>query len=104
MRPFRTHVFLYRMLASIFVVEAIFLAIAFTKCKTPDNCPKLGDRSETLFTAAIATTLSLLTGAAVLKTPQSSDDDRDASAEPPQPQPSPPARGRASGQVSRKES
>ena len=72
-RPFRAKVFLFRMLAGIFVVEASFLAFAFSKCaqsieSDPDatvvsKCPKIGDRAETLFIAAISTTLSLLTGA-----------------------------------------
>ena len=53
--------FLLRMLASIFAVEAIFLGIAFTKC-TPESCRSLGDRSETLFGVAVATTLALLKG------------------------------------------
>jgi len=70
--PFRARVFLFRMLASIFVVEALFLAYAFVQCsrpipKTPvpmlnERCPKLGERSETLFVAAVSVTLSLLTG------------------------------------------
>ena len=60
------------MLACIFLVEASFLAFAY-KCSVPipgnvapmvsERCPKLGDRAETLFVAAVATTLSLLTGA-----------------------------------------
>ena len=72
-RPFRSKVFLFRMLAGIFIVEAFFLGFAFFKCaqsieNTPDatvagKCPKIGDRAETLFIAAISTTLSLLTGA-----------------------------------------
>ena len=72
-RPFRSKVFLYRMLAGIFITEAMFLAFAFYKCSIPipgnvaplvtERCPKLGDRAETLFVAAVATTLSLLTGA-----------------------------------------
>lgn len=71
MKPFRPKVFLYRMLGAIFVVEALFLGFAFYRCserrpgepiKLVDRCPKLGDRSETLFVAAITTTLSLLTG------------------------------------------
>ena len=72
-RPFRTKVFLLRMLACIFLAEASFLAFAFSKCarsieNDPDatvvsKCPKIGDRAETLFVAAISTTLSLLTGA-----------------------------------------
>ena len=75
LRPFRTQPFLFRMLAVIFLVEAGFLAFAFIKCSTPipgnpvplvnERCPKLGERSETLFIAAITTTLSLLTGAGV---------------------------------------
>ena len=60
------------MLASIFIVEALFLGFAFYRCserrvneppKLVDRCPRLGDRAETLFIAAISTTLSLLTGA-----------------------------------------
>lgn len=71
-RPFRSKVFLYRMLAGIFIVEALFLAFAFKRCGDvqpgepvllSQRCPKLGDRAETLFVAAVATTLSLLTGA-----------------------------------------
>lgn len=60
------------MLAAIFLTEAGFLAFAFWKCSLPipgnpvpmvaDRCPKLGERAETLFVAAVATTLSLLTG------------------------------------------
>ena len=73
-RPFRPKIFLYRMLAAIFMAEAGFLAFAFVKCSAPipgdplptvtDRCPKLGERAETLFVAAVATTLSLLTGVA----------------------------------------
>ena len=73
-QPFRPKIFLYRMLAAIFLTEAGFLAFAFAKCSAPipgqpvplvaERCPKLGERAETLFVAAVATTLSLLTGAA----------------------------------------
>ena len=73
MKPFRAKVFLFRMLACIFLAEAGFLAFAFWKCGQPipgqpvplvaERCPKLGERSETLFVAAISVTLSLLTGA-----------------------------------------
>ena len=73
MKPFRAKVFLFRMLACIFLAEAGFLAFAFVKCSQPipgqpvplvaERCPKLGERSETLFVAAISVTLSLLTGA-----------------------------------------
>ena len=66
-RPFRPTVFLFRMLAAIFFTEAGFLAFAFVKCSQPtpgttlmERCPKLGERSETLFIAAISTTLGLI--------------------------------------------
>ena len=78
------------MLAVIFATEAGFLAFAFWKCSLPipgspvplvsERCPKLGERAETLFVAAVATTLSLLSGALSLK------DDRDVSLEPTKPQ------------------
>jgi hypothetical protein len=61
------------MLAGIFIIEAGFLGFAFAKCAqsierdqdatVASKCPKIGDRAETLFVAAISTTLSLLTGA-----------------------------------------
>ena len=58
------------MLAAIFLTEAGFLAASFYVCSLPlegktiqEKCPKIGDRAETLFVAAVATTLSLLTGA-----------------------------------------
>ena len=73
-KTFRPQVFLFRMLACIFAVEAGFLAFAFAKCSTPlpnqeapmiaERCPNVGERAETLFVAAISTTLSLLGGAA----------------------------------------
>ena len=69
-RPFRPKIFLYRMLAAIFLAEAGFLAASFYICSRPvagttiqDRCPKVGSRAEALFVAAVATTLSLLTGA-----------------------------------------
>ena len=72
-RPFRPKLFLYRTLLLIFVTEFLFMAFAFVKCSQPvpgkevqkitERCPKIGERSETLFVAAITTTLSLLTGA-----------------------------------------
>jgi len=68
-RPFRAKVFLFRMLAAIFIVEAGFLAFAFWGCSRTEagqtviqRCPKISEKSETLFLAAITTTLSLLTG------------------------------------------
>lgn len=71
---FRTEVFLYRMLLGIFIVEALFLGFSFSKCTqlaekststVQEQCPRLGEKSESLFGIAIATTLSLLTGQAV---------------------------------------
>ena len=68
--PFDREKFLFRMLAAIFVVEAVFLSVGFYKCTqlSPDDyvkvCPKLGSRSEALFGVAIATTLSLIGGSA----------------------------------------
>ena len=59
-RPFRQRVFLFRLLASIFAVEAFFLAFSFVRCKDAEMCPDLGTRSEQLFGVAVATTLSLL--------------------------------------------
>ena len=70
-RPFRPKIFLFRMLAAIFLVEGGFLAFAFYACSQTgpnqtiiERCPKLSEKSESLFVAAVATTLSLLTGAA----------------------------------------
>jgi len=70
-------VFLFRMLALIFLTEALFLGFSFVKCSEPisdkstvtvkERCPDIGERSETLFLAAITTTLSLLTGAGSLR-------------------------------------
>ena len=81
-KPFRRDVFLFRMLGTIFAVEASFLAFAFWKCSIPipgqpvpmvsERCPKLGERAETLFVAAVATTLNLLSGVSVSQQSQSS--------------------------------
>lgn len=78
-KEFRPQVFLFRMLACIFAVEASFLAFGFAKCSVPlpgnvapmvgERCPELGERAETLFVAAISTTLSLLGGAATAQKP-----------------------------------
>lgn len=51
--------FLLRMLACVFAVEALFLGIAFYRCDLK-SCPELGNRSETVFSVALATTLALL--------------------------------------------
>ena len=69
-RPFRPKIFLYRMLAAIFLTQAGFLAASFYICSRPvagttiqDRCPSVGQKAESLLLAATATTLSLLTGA-----------------------------------------
>ena len=82
-RPFRPELFLFRMLAAIFVVEVCFLAFAFYKCSTPIpgnpvplvnvRSPKLGSRSQELFGVAVATVLSLLGGAALSNRRPASD-------------------------------
>lgn len=67
MRPF-----LLKMLASIFAVQAVFIAWAFALCgrsgRPAEVCPNLGDKTTELFGVAVATTLSLLTGAAIENT------------------------------------
>jgi hypothetical protein len=69
-RPFRPKIFLYRMLAAVFLTQAGFLAASFYICSRPvagttiqDRCPSVGQKAESLLLAATATTLSLLTGA-----------------------------------------
>ena len=61
--------FLLRMLATIFAVQAVFIAWAFAVCGKSGNparvCPDLGNKTTELFGVAVATTLSLLTGAAI---------------------------------------
>ena len=100
MKPFRPQVFLFRLLAGIFIWEGILLAWSFQMCSNPstrqetilltERCPRLGQRAETIFELAIATTLSLLAGGTQFNLRSSSSGDRDALALPlPQP-PSPP--------------
>ena len=111
-KPFRPQVFLFRLLAAIFLWEGILLAFSFVKCSEPkagesigvllsDRCPRLGQRAENVFEIAIATTLSLLAGGTQinLKPKKTSSDDRDASAlrlpqppSPPSPKENPPQR------------
>lgn len=73
MRKFNREKFLFRMLAAIFITEALFIGAGVYKCfslTTEDyqiQCPRLGERTETLFGIAIATTLSLLGAGAVSK-------------------------------------
>ena len=71
-RPFRPTVFLYRMLASIFIVEAGLIGFAFYKCSATipgqpvplinERCPRLGERTSDLFAQSLAVCLSLLVG------------------------------------------
>ena len=90
--PFRPQVFLFRMLASIFIVKAALLIFSFAVCTDlaldldPDRreefdarCPRLGDRAADMFELAIATTLSLLAGGTFVATNRrlSLDVDRD---------------------------
>lgn len=82
--PFRFRVFIFRMIAAIFLVEAAFLAASFSACRAgfekgladktepmaiTDYCPGLGDRAETLFVAALSTTLGLLSAGGSDPTP-----------------------------------
>lgn len=57
-------VFLLKMLASIFLVQAGIFAYGMIICTKigPEKCPNLGDRYEKTFNVMIATTLALLTG------------------------------------------
>ena len=103
MKPFRPQVFLFRMLAAIFLWEGVLLAYSFYACSHPmigaetqvllERCPRLGQRAENIFEIAIATTLSLLAGGTQLSLKKISSDDLDESLalslpSPPQP-PSP---------------
>ena len=101
MKPFRPQVFLFRLLAGIFVWEGVLLAWSFHLCATPNHkagqtvllterCPRLGQRAETIFELAIATTLSLLAGGTQLNLRPSSGDGPDALASQHLPLPSPP--------------
>jgi len=79
-QPFRPKVFLYRALVGIFIWEGVLLSFAFYKCSRPikgeevplitQRCPSLGDRAQEIFSIAVATTLSLLTGAGDPGNPQ----------------------------------
>ena len=106
-QPFRPQLFLFRMLAGIFIVEALFLGFAFWKCSLPiggqpvpmlaDRCPKLGSRSQELFGVAVATVLSLLGGAALANRQPSSGAPGEASL--PAPPQLPPEGARSPGRA-----
>ena len=94
MKPFRPQVFLFRLLAMIFLWEALLLGYSFWACAHPGNqidkgvllterCPRLGQRAENIFEIAIATTLSLLAGGTQLSQWSSSSRARDGSASQP---------------------
>lgn len=57
--------FLLRTLAAVFAAQFVVMAIALNKCGSVRECPKIGERIENLFNVAIATTLSLLSGAQI---------------------------------------
>ena len=75
LRPFRPQLFLFRMLAAIFAIEAGLLTYSFIACSQglpvqmalTERCPRIGQRAENIFEIAIATTLSLLAGGATQK-------------------------------------
>ena len=98
MKTFRPQVFLFRLLAAIFLWEAILLGYSFWACSHPslrvessklltERCPRLGQRAENIFEIAIATTLSLLAGGTQLSrwNQSSFSGDRDALASLPLP-------------------
>ena len=95
MKPFRPQIFLFRLLAAIFLWEGLLLVYSFYACSHPmlgvetrvllsERCPRLGQRAENVFEIAIATTLSLLAGGTQLSrwNQSSSSDDPDALASP----------------------
>ena len=85
MKPFRPQVFLFRLLAAIFLWEGVLLAWSFQLCAKPstrqetalltERCPRLGQRAETIFELAIATTLSLLAGGTQFSKKETERDD-----------------------------
>lgn len=50
---------LLNLLASLILLQAAILLIAFLKCE-PGKCPKLADKTEALFSLSMTTVLSLL--------------------------------------------
>ena len=70
-RPFRSKVFLFRLLAVIFCFQALVIVRAMEGCMVlvqrneevhsiKESCPDLGQKAENLFNIAVATVLSLL--------------------------------------------
>ena len=68
--PFKPRPFLFRLLAAIFGAQFLIVGWAVIRCGTinpgeaihiKERCPEIGQRSENLFSLAVATVLSLLT-------------------------------------------
>lgn len=68
-KPFRPRVFLFRLLAGVFIAEMVLLSASIWRCsyirvgeptRLSERCPKIGDRATELFTLATSTILSLL--------------------------------------------
>jgi hypothetical protein len=68
--PFRPKPFLFRLLGAVFLAEFIVIGFSVYRCaqtkpgeptQITERCPKLGDRTQEMFTLATATILSLLT-------------------------------------------
>ena len=70
MVPFRPKPFLFRLLGAIFLAEFLVIGYSIYRCgqvepgeptALVERCPKIGDRTQEMFTLATATILSLLT-------------------------------------------
>jgi len=68
--PFRPKPFLFRLLGAIFLAEFLLIGYGIYRCgeirpgepvEFTKRCPKIGDRTQEMFTLATATILSLLT-------------------------------------------
>ncbi len=68
--PFRPKPFLFRLLGAIFLAEFLVIGYSIYRCGQikpgepallAERCPKIGDRTQEMFTLATATILSLLT-------------------------------------------
>ena len=68
--PFRPKPFLFRLLVAIFLAEFLVIGYSIYRCgqirpgeptALVERCPKIGDRTQEMFTLATATILSLLT-------------------------------------------
>ena len=67
---FRPKPFLFRLLGAVFLAEFMIIGFSIYRCAQvepgeptllADRCPKIGDRTQEMFTLATATILSLLT-------------------------------------------